>query len=145
MSRFSKVRFRFLSQRTQLHILLHILLAFIVVGHDVTLHIMVGQALEGGLGRLANNPLNLIIGIRLAGLLKVEVLLRAKLTSLVVVLLGQLDGVLLIVDGDVRHSDYLFLSALHRAVVFVPEGFVPFVVITLYDTHTLNMSFYHDL
>ena len=96
--------------------------------------ISVGQTLEGGLvglGSLAGDGHNLVVGIVPANLLELVILRSAELGGSSSEGLGQLDGTILSIDGDSSHGDYLFLSDSLGSLFFISEGFVPFVVITV--------------
>ena len=121
----------------------HNALLIIIVLHNVEFHVLKVQAPENvqsivsTLLVLRNN--RRITRIIAAGFLKHLVLFGTKLTGLGVELLGHLDGVVLVIDLDVSHNAFLFLSgALPLSFLF--EGVVPFVVITVYNNPTSNQS-----
>ena len=112
---------------------------------DVLLHILIGQTLEGGLvalGGLAGDGHNLVGEVVLTNLLELFILRSAELGGSSSEGLGQLDGTILSIDGDSSHGDYLFLSDSLGVCLFVSEGVVPFVVITLYDMELMNLSLF---
>ena len=106
----------------------HDALLLIVVLHDVEFHILKIQALENvqriiaALLVLGNH--RRITRIIAADFLKRLVLVGTILAGLVVELLGHLDGVVLVIDLDVSHNAFLFLSGV-LPLSFLFQGVVP--------------------